>query len=200
MFDEMPKRECENIRGTYFEFIFSFKDHREINFGALAIDLHADFSVLFTSNFRLIWDPRDALAQAVKLMLYLQYNEGMCMGNKQSCFCSRQCGGDWHPAAMPSLVSWVVVRWVRTWEPPQAYQYKFQNDKREKHMDNLFHVQRFLHLLAESRNIRGALLYEVERYKKKALVEQLGCLAIQIHCSDFNLETKNEENWSKEHN
>ncbi|KAM1059572.1 hypothetical protein TB1_023618 [Malus domestica] len=71
MFDEMPKRECENIRGTYFEFIFSLKDHREINFGALVIDLHADFFVLFTSNFQPLWDPIDALAQAVKLMLYL---------------------------------------------------------------------------------------------------------------------------------
>ncbi|KAM1615181.1 hypothetical protein ACFX1X_024592 [Malus domestica] len=125
MFDEMPKRECENIRGTYFEFIFSLKDPREINFGALVINLHADFFVLFTSNFRPLWDPIYALAQAVKLMLYLQYKEGMRMGNKQSCFCSRQCGGDWHHAAMPSLVSWVVVRWVRTWEPPHAYQYKF---------------------------------------------------------------------------
>ena len=59
-------------------------------------------------------------------------------------------------------------------------------------MDDLFDVQQLLHLLAESRNIRGAMLYEIERYKKKALVEQLGCLAIQIHCSDFNLETNNE--------
>ncbi|CAN6726361.1 unnamed protein product [Malus baccata var. baccata] len=58
----------------------------------------------------------------------------------------------------------------------------------------------FLHLLTVSRNIREALLYEIERYKKKALVEQLGCLAIQLHYFDFKLETYNEENWSKEHN
>ena len=67
LFVEMPKRECEVIWGTYFEFIFSLKDHREINFGALAIDLHADFSVFFTSNldFRLVWDPGDASANAL---------------------------------------------------------------------------------------------------------------------------------------
>ncbi|TQE07668.1 hypothetical protein C1H46_006739 [Malus baccata] len=125
VFDEMPKRECENI-----------------------IDLQADFSVLFSSNldFRSVWDPGDPLAQAVKLMLYLQCKEGKRMGKKQSCFCSRQCGGDWHHAAMPSLVSWVVVRRVGTWKPPHAYQYNLHNDKREKHKDNLFEVQRLLHL------------------------------------------------------
>ncbi|KAM1115630.1 hypothetical protein ACFX1X_006381 [Malus domestica] len=92
LFDEMLKRVCEDIRGTYFEFIFSLKDHREITFGALAIDLHADFSVLFPSNldFRPVWDPRDALAQDVKLMLYLPCNEGKRMGKKQSCFYLRQ--------------------------------------------------------------------------------------------------------------
>ncbi|KAM1198459.1 hypothetical protein ACFX2G_010010 [Malus domestica] len=146
-FDEKSKRQGECTMGTYFEFILSLKDYREINFGSLTVDLHADFSISFTSNldFRPVWDPGDLLAQAVKLMLYLQCKEG-------------------------------------------------------KHMDNLFNVQRLLHLLAVSRNIRGALLYEIEQYKKKALVEQLGCLAIQLQCSDFNLETNNEENWSKEHN
>ncbi|KAM1205485.1 hypothetical protein ACFX2I_006296 [Malus domestica] len=116
LFDEMPKRECEDIRGTYFEFIFFLKDHREITFGALAIDLHVDFSVLFPSNlnFQPVWDPRDALVQDVKLMLYLPCKEGKRMGKKQSCFCSRQYGGDWHHATMPSLVSWVVVRRVGT--------------------------------------------------------------------------------------
>ncbi|KAM1125153.1 hypothetical protein ACFX14_040528 [Malus domestica] len=39
---------------------------------------HADFSVLFTSNldFQLVWDPGDASAKAVKLMLYLQCKDG----------------------------------------------------------------------------------------------------------------------------
>ncbi|KAM1563979.1 hypothetical protein ACFX13_039202 [Malus domestica] len=83
LFDEMPKRECEDFRGTYLEFIFSLKYHREINFGALTIDLHVVFPVLFNSNlnFRPVWDPRNALAQAVKLMLYLQCKEGKHMYN-----------------------------------------------------------------------------------------------------------------------
>ncbi|KAM1262813.1 hypothetical protein ACFX2G_028507 [Malus domestica] len=125
VFDEMPKRECENI-----------------------INLHADFSVLFPTNldFRSVWDPGDPLAQIVKLMLYLQCKEGKRMGKKQSCFCSRHCGGDWHHTAMPSLVFWVVVRRVGTWEPPHANQYNLQNVTREKHKDNLFEVQRLLHL------------------------------------------------------
>ncbi|KAB2597299.1 pyruvate kinase isozyme A [Pyrus ussuriensis x Pyrus communis] len=146
-FDEKSKRQGECTMDTHFEFIFSLKDHQEINFGSLTVDLHPNFPVSFTSNlnFRLVWHPGNALAQAVKLMLYLQCKEG-------------------------------------------------------KHMDNLFNVQRLLHLLVVPSNIRRALLYEIERYKKKALVEQLGCLAIQFHCSDFNLETNNEENWSKEHN
>ena len=114
-----------DFRSTYFEFIFSLKDHQDINFGALNVDLHVDFLVLFTSNldFRQVWDPRDVLAQDVKLMLFFQCKEG-------------------------------------------------------KHMDNLFDVDKRLHLLAVSRHIKGPLLYEIERYKKKALVEQLGCLAI----------------------
>lgn len=138
--------------------------------------------MLFTSNpdFQLVWDPGDASAKALKLVLYLQCKDGKRMGTKQSCFCSRQCGGDWHHEAMPSLVSWVVVRWVRTWKPSLAYQYKLQNEKREKHMDNLFDIQRLLHLLAVSWYIRVALLYKVERYKRNTSVEQLGCLTIQI--------------------
>ncbi|TQD90475.1 hypothetical protein C1H46_023913 [Malus baccata] len=80
-------------------------------------------------------------------MLYLQCKEGKRMGKKQSCFFSRQFGGDWHHAAMPSLVSWVVVRRVGTWKPPHAFQYNLHNDKREKHKDNLFEVQRLLHLI-----------------------------------------------------
>ncbi|KAM1078434.1 hypothetical protein ACFX19_026108 [Malus domestica] len=135
----MPKSECVDFSSTNFEFIFSLKDHRDINFSALTVDLHADFLVLFTSNldFRPVWDPGYALAQAVKLMFYFQCKEG-------------------------------------------------------KHMDNLFDVQRLLYLLAVSRNIRRPLL-------AVSLVEQLGCLAIQLHCSDFNWETNNAENWSKEH-
>ena len=88
------------------------------------------------------------------LMLYLQCKDGKRMGTKRSCFCSRQCGGDWHHEAMPSLVSWLVVRWVRTWEPPHESQYKLHNDKGKKHMNNPFDIQRLFQKLVVSWYIR----------------------------------------------
>ncbi|TQE03395.1 hypothetical protein C1H46_010960 [Malus baccata] len=46
-------------------------------FGALTIDLHVDFSLLFTSNLNLwpVWDLGDALTTAIKLMICFKFQE-----------------------------------------------------------------------------------------------------------------------------
>ncbi|KAM1369157.1 hypothetical protein ACFX14_039672 [Malus domestica] len=46
-------------------------------FGALTIDLHVDFSLLFTSNLNLwpVWDLGDALTTTIKLMICFKFQE-----------------------------------------------------------------------------------------------------------------------------
>ncbi|RXH80066.1 hypothetical protein DVH24_041213 [Malus domestica] len=76
------KRGSECTRGTYLDLACSLEGHLESNFGALAIDLHADFSLFFTRKFDfwLVWDPRDTSAKVVKLVLYFQYKDGKRIG------------------------------------------------------------------------------------------------------------------------
>ncbi|KAM2094327.1 hypothetical protein ACFX1R_018284 [Malus domestica] len=57
---------------TYLDLVCSLS-HLESNFGgALVIDLHVEFSLFFTCNpdCRLLWDPGDAMAKTVKMILY----------------------------------------------------------------------------------------------------------------------------------
>ncbi|KAM1256166.1 hypothetical protein ACFX1Q_030320 [Malus domestica] len=82
VFSKTNDSEGECTKGTYLYLAWSLEGHLESNFGALAIDLHADFSMFFTSKFDfwLIWDPGDTSAKAVKLILYFQYKDGKRMG------------------------------------------------------------------------------------------------------------------------
>ncbi|KAM1041097.1 hypothetical protein ACFX2C_030305 [Malus domestica] len=76
------KRGIECTKGTYLDLACSLEGHLESNFGALAIDLHADFSLFFTSKFDFwpVCDPGDTSAKGVKLILYFQYKDGKRMG------------------------------------------------------------------------------------------------------------------------
>ncbi|KAM1158781.1 hypothetical protein ACFX15_031415 [Malus domestica] len=64
----------ECAMGTYLDLVCSLS-HLESNFGgALVIDLHVEFSLFFTCNpdCRLLWDPGDAMAKTVKMILYFK--------------------------------------------------------------------------------------------------------------------------------
>ncbi|KAM0979331.1 hypothetical protein ACFX1X_015460 [Malus domestica] len=64
----------ECAMGTYLDLV-CFLSHLESNFGgALVIDLHVEFSLFFTCNpdCRLLWDPGDAMAKTVKMILYFK--------------------------------------------------------------------------------------------------------------------------------
>ncbi|KAM1368440.1 hypothetical protein PS1_001768 [Malus domestica] len=64
----------ECAMGTYLDLICSLS-LLESNFGgALVIDLHVEFSLFFTCNldYRLLWDPGDAMAKTVKMILYFK--------------------------------------------------------------------------------------------------------------------------------
>ena len=67
----LQRSEC--AMGTYLNLVCSL-GHLESNFGALAIALHAEFSLFFTCNldFRPLWDPGDAMAKIVKVILYFK--------------------------------------------------------------------------------------------------------------------------------
>ncbi|XP_009369863.2 uncharacterized protein LOC103959239 [Pyrus x bretschneideri] len=67
----LKRSEC--AMGTYLDLVCSL-GHMESNFVALAIDLHAEFSMFFTCNldFRPLWDPGDATAKIVKMILYFK--------------------------------------------------------------------------------------------------------------------------------
>ncbi|KAB2615460.1 inactive beta-amylase 4 [Pyrus ussuriensis x Pyrus communis] len=86
------KKGSECTKGTYLDLACSLEGHLESNFGALAIDLHADFSLLFTSKFDFwpVWDPGDTSAKAVKLILCFQYKDSKRMGAFVNLFFRRE--------------------------------------------------------------------------------------------------------------
>ncbi|KAM2366604.1 hypothetical protein ACFX1X_005274 [Malus domestica] len=90
------KRGSECTRGTYLDLACSLEGHLESNFGALAIDLHADFSLFFTRNFDFwpVWDPGVTSAKAVKLILYFQYKDSKRMGAFVNLFWESSNGRD----------------------------------------------------------------------------------------------------------
>ncbi|CAN6547247.1 unnamed protein product [Malus baccata var. baccata] len=64
----------ECAMGTYLDLVCSLS-HLESNFGgALVIDLHVEFSLFFTCSpdCRLLWDPGNAMAKTVKMILYFK--------------------------------------------------------------------------------------------------------------------------------
>ncbi|KAM1721408.1 hypothetical protein ACFX12_022950 [Malus domestica] len=68
----MTRMSEECTMGTYLDLVCSFEGQLKNNFGALVTDLLADFSLFFTYNldFRPLWDPGDATAKIVKMILY----------------------------------------------------------------------------------------------------------------------------------
>ena len=86
------KRWSECTKGTYLDLVCSLESRPESNFGVLAIDLNDDFSLFFTSHFDFwpVWDPEDALANVVKLILYFQYKDGKRMGAFENLYFLRE--------------------------------------------------------------------------------------------------------------
>ncbi|KAM2212926.1 hypothetical protein EV1_022708 [Malus domestica] len=68
----MKRMSEECTMGTYLDLVCFLEGQLENNFGALVTDLLADFSLFFTYNldFRPLWDPGDATAKIVKIVLW----------------------------------------------------------------------------------------------------------------------------------